>query len=123
MGRQKKEKTSTAIETKVAKTDTKSAEPKMPKMLKTPKVVKAKEPKATKEPKPKMPLVEISCIECGTIRLVKQQDVHQVKRCVACQVKYAKLKRKEYKKNLVKNLRQEIADLRAEINNLTTKVV
>lgn len=39
--------------------------------------------------------VQIICIECGKPRMIKPQDKHQVKRCIACQEKKKGAKLKE----------------------------
>lgn len=45
-----------------------------------------------------MKLGKITCIDCGTIREVLPQDIHQVKRCEKCQAKYRKVRREELRK-------------------------
>jgi hypothetical protein len=62
--------------------------------------------------------VEIVCVDCGSTRTVAVQDAKQVKRCVACQEKYRKVQRKEYRKNLVKDLREHVTSLEAQVLRL-----
>ena len=76
------------------------------------KQVQEKKAKAQKKEKKVVKThTEIKCQDCGKMREVKVQDAHQVKRCVECQVKHTRTLRKEYKKNRVKTLRDEVIRL------------
>ena len=72
----------------------------------------------TKQAEPKQLTVTIVCVDCGAERTVAVQDAKQVKRCVACQEKYRKVQRKEYRKNLIKGLRATIETQKALIDEL-----
>ena len=37
---------------------------------------------------------QVICVDCGATRLVKPQDLFHVKRCVPCQKKYARTRKK-----------------------------
>lgn len=66
--------------------------------------------------------VDVTCVDCGAIRTVAVQDAKQVKRCVECQEKYRKAQRKEYRKNLVKDLRTTVAEQAEQIANLKGQI-
>jgi len=66
-------------------------------------VIKVKAPKQTH--------TSITCVDCGAERIIKVQDIRQVTRCVDCQTKYRKLKRKEYRKNRLARLRTQKENL------------
>jgi len=51
------------------------------------------------EAKPKKATtVDITCCDCGKLRVVKTQDAFQVKRCVQCQEAFKKIRRNNKKK-------------------------
>lgn len=72
---------------------------------------KATEPEAKVAKEPKVTHITIKCADCGVDREIKVQDKHQVTRCTKCQDVHRKEKRKEYRKNLIRNLRGRVEEL------------
>ena len=81
-------------------------------MKKAQKLVDAK---AQKPKEPKKLHTEISCVDCGELRVVKVQDAFQVRRCVECQKKWRRIQRKRNRRERIERLLEENAKLKAEL--------